>query len=114
MIKTNIALPHRPDIIEINGLTGKIKNQDENNSRTTKTIHTESNNKTTPRQTVGTEKGVGTKTEAKTDGLNGIDVALDKAIELAAIKVIEGNPDMFQEVIADLIAKKLKDKLKDL
>lgn len=110
----NTNLPPRPDRIKINPQTGQIIKKDEVKPRSIKQKPRTQLEQTEFGQTVGKEIGIGTKTETKKDGLTGIDNALDKAIEKAAISAIEKHPELIQDAVVDLIAKKLKDKLKNL
>lgn len=113
-IKRNINLPHRPDVINIDGRSGQIIKQNESKPRNIEQKPRNRLEKGDSGQTMGTEIKTGGIKEQGTNGLNGIDDALNKAIETAAIKAIESNPNIFQDAVAELIAKKLKDKLKNL
>lgn len=110
----NVNLPPRPDRIKINGQTGQIIQKNETKPRSIEQKPRTQLEQTEFGQTVGKEIGIGTKTKTTENGLNGIDDALNRAIERAAISAIEKHPELIQDAVVDLIAKKLKDKLKNL
>lgn len=112
-MKTSINLPPRPTIIEIDGRTGKIL-KDETNTRSNQPKPKNRLDETGIGQTMEEKNGKGGNGKETETRLNGIDEALNKAIENAAIKAIEDNPSLIQEAVADLIAKKISDKLKQL
>lgn len=112
-MKTSVNLPPRPTRIKIDGRTGKIL-KNEINTRSNKPKPKNRLDESGAGQTV-VQKDGGRGEEKKTEaGLNGIDDALNKAIENAAIKAIEENPSLIQDAVADLIAKKISNKLKQL
>lgn len=110
-MKTSINLPPRPTRIQIDGRTGKIL-KDETNTRSTQPKPKNRLDETGIGQTMEEETGKGGKRKETETRLNGIDEALNKAIENATIKAIEDNPSLIQDAVAkkisDLIANKLK------
>jgi hypothetical protein len=112
MITTN--LPRRPTRIQINGRTGQVIKKDEVKPTNHKPKPRKSLNETELGQTMGKYIENQEKAGTKEERFNGIDEALNKAIERAAISAIEKNPELIQDAVADLIAKKIKDKLSNL
>lgn len=112
-MKTSVNLPPRPTRIKIDGRTGKIL-KNEINTRSTKPKSQNRLDESGVGQIVEEKDGTGGKTEKTETRLNGIDEALNKAIENAAIRAIEDNPSLIQDAVADLIAKKISNKLKQL
>jgi|GEM_PF-3142173 len=115
MIKT--SMPHKPTRIKIDPRSGRIIEKDENNSTTTPKRHREQEDQTALGLSLAKDPRFGKEVESKANELprvssldSKLDEALNKAIEKATITMIEKNPD----ILADLIAKKLEDKLKNL
>jgi len=100
----------------IDGSSGKILKIDGNPKTITKK-HREQTDQTALGLSLAKDPRFGKEVESKANELprvssldSKLDEALNKAIEKATITMIEKNPD----ILADLIAKKLEDKLKNL
>jgi hypothetical protein len=97
----------------------KFKSRQSNgrNEAIEETIKAPKNNKTLARsKSTGEGKQEGDETNKTHEQLrvSKLDSALDSAIEKAAVKVLESNPELIQDAVADIIAKKLKSKMENI